>query len=68
MNVTKSVRELLLGVFGGTGCILILLGIQALSNKGNWIIFMVGGVLLLVGALFIASKFKETVDRPVQKK
>jgi membrane-bound ClpP family serine protease len=64
MNVSKTVRELLLGVLGGTGCILILLGIQALSNKGNWIIFMVGGVLLLVGSLFIASKSKEPVNRP----
>ena len=68
MNVTKSVRELVLGVLGGTGCISILLGIQALLNKGNWIIFMVGGVLLLVGALFIASKFKEPVNRPLPKK
>lgn len=68
MNVSKSVRELALGVLGGTGCISILLGIQALSNKGNWIIFMVGGVLLLVGALVIASKFKEPVDRPVPKR
>jgi uncharacterized membrane protein HdeD (DUF308 family) len=68
MNVSKTVRELLLGVLGGTGCISILLGIQALSNKGNWIIFMVGGVLLLVGAIFIASKFKEPVNRPLPKK
>ena len=68
MNITKSVRELLLGVLGGTGCIFILLGIQAISNKGNWVIFMVGGVLLLVGALFIASKFKEPVNRPLPKK
>jgi hypothetical protein len=62
MNVSKSVRELLLGVLGGTGCISILLGIQALSNKGNWIIFMVGGVLLLAGSLFVASKFKDKTD------
>jgi len=68
MNVTKSVRELLLGVLGGTGCISILLGIQAIAYKGNWIIYMVCGVLLLVGALFIASKFKEPVDRPIEKK
>jgi len=68
MNVTKSVRELVLGVLGGTGCILILLGIQAIAYKGNWIIYMVCGVLLLVGALFIASKFKEPVDRPIEKK
>jgi hypothetical protein len=29
---------------------------------------MVGGVLLLVGAIFIASKFKEPVNRPLPKK
>jgi hypothetical protein len=68
MNVSKSVRELVLGVLGGTGCISILLGIQALSNKGNWIIYMVCGVLLLVGAIFISSKFKYTDDRPTAKK
>jgi len=68
MNVTKSVRELLLGVLGGTGCISILLGIQAIAYKGNWIIYMVCGVLLLVGAIFIASKFKEPVNRPLPQK
>ena len=68
MNVSKTVRELLLGVLGGTGCISILLGIQALSNKGNWIIYIVVGVLLLVGSLFIASKFKEPVNKQVPKK
>jgi hypothetical protein len=68
MNVSKTVRELVLGLLGGTGCISILLGIQALSNKGNWIIFMVGGVLLFVGALFIASRFKEPVNRPLPQK
>jgi hypothetical protein len=68
MTVSKSVRELMLGVLGGTGCISILLGIQALSNKGNWIIYMVCGVLLLVGAIFVSSKFKAPVDRPVPQK
>jgi hypothetical protein len=68
MTVNKTVGELVLGLLGGTGAILILLGIQALANKGHWIIFLVCGVFLLVGSIFISSKFKYPVNRPVPKK
>ncbi len=56
MKLNQLVKELVLGVLLGSGCILILLGIQAVANKGNWIIFIVCGVLLLVGSILIAKK------------
>ncbi len=58
MKLNKLVRELVLGVLLGSGCILILLGIQAIANKGNWIIFIVCGAILLIGSILIAKTIK----------
>ncbi len=58
MKVNKTVKELFLAVLFGSSIIMIMLGIQAIANKGNWIIFMGCGVLLLAGAILIAKIIK----------
>lgn len=58
MKVKKPVKEAAIAALGGSGFILIMLGIQAVASKGNWIIFMACGLLLCIGAILIAKKVK----------
>ena len=58
MNGSNTLKQLFVGVLTGASFITILLGIQAMANKGNGIIFMVCGVLLFIGTLIIAKIIK----------
>jgi hypothetical protein len=58
MHGSDTLKQLFVGVLAGTSFITILLGIQAIANKGNGIIFMVCGVLLFIGTLIIAKIIK----------
>jgi len=58
MNGSNTLKQLFVGVLTGASFITILLGIQAIANKGNGIIFMVCGVLLFIGTLIIAKIIK----------
>jgi hypothetical protein len=55
MNGNKTLKELFVGVLVSASFIIIMLGIQAIANKGNWIIFLGCGVLLFIGTLIIAK-------------
>jgi hypothetical protein len=55
MNGNKTLKQVFVGVLGGASFITIMLGIQAIAFKSNWIIFMGCGVLLFIGTLIIAK-------------
>ena len=55
MNGSNTLKQLFVGVLTGASFITIMMGIQAIANKGNWIIFMGCGVLLFIGTLIIAK-------------
>jgi hypothetical protein len=58
MNGNNTLKQLFVGVLGGASFISIMLGIQAIANKANGIIFMVCGVLLFIGTLITAKIIK----------
>ena len=58
MNGNETLKQLVIGILAGVSIITILLGIQAIANKGNWIIFMGCGVLLFIATLVIAKIIK----------
>jgi hypothetical protein len=58
MNGSNTLKQLFVGVLASVSFITIMLGIQAIANKGNGIIFMVCGVLLFIGTLIIAKIIK----------
>ena len=55
MNGNKILKEIFVGVLGGVSFLTIMLAIQAIAFKGNWIIFMGCGVLLFIATLVIAK-------------
>jgi hypothetical protein len=58
MNGNNTLKQLFVGVLASASFITIMLGIQAIANKANGIIFMVCGVLLFIGTLIIARIIK----------
>ena len=58
MNGNKTLKQLFVGVLAGASFITIMMGIQAIANKANGIIFMVCGVLLFIATLVIAKIIK----------
>jgi hypothetical protein len=58
MKVSKLGKEVSIAALGGSGFIMIMLGIEAIASKGNVIMFMGSGVLLTAGAILIAKLIK----------
>ena len=58
MNGNKTLKQLFVGVLAGASFITIMMGIQAIANKANGIIFMGCGVLLFIATLVIAKIIK----------
>ena len=58
MNGNKTLKQLFVGVLAGASFITIMMGIQAIANKANWIIYMGCGVLLFIATLVIAKIIK----------
>jgi hypothetical protein len=58
MNGSNTLKQLFVGVLAGVSFITIMLGIQAIANNANGIIYMVCGVLLFIGTLIIAKIIK----------
>jgi hypothetical protein len=58
MNGNETLKQIVIGVLAGASFVTILLGIQAIAFKGNWIIFMGCGVSLFIGTLIIAKIIK----------
>ena len=58
MKINKLVKEVSIAVLGGSGIIMMMLGIEAIASKGKWIMFMGCGVLLIAGAFLIAKIIK----------
>jgi hypothetical protein len=54
----KALKEVFIGALLGAGIIIIMLGIQAIANKTNGILFIGFGALLFVGTLFLAKVIK----------
>jgi hypothetical protein len=55
MTGNKILKQFFLGGLAAASFITILLGIQAIVNKANGIIFIGCGVLLFIGAIIIAK-------------
>jgi len=58
MNGNKTLKEIFVGVLGGVSFLTIMLAIQAIAFKGNWILLMGFGVLFFIGTIIIAKIIK----------